>query len=290
MEINRVGYNLWEDEILKEKGIVDILKGVSSGKILEIPPFRYDVISGDSMKNIFFSGKAFPYLDERGSPSGIIVMIEDVTKKLKLEEEYLETKKIDYLLFPKATVDSLNILDEYLSDLERTLDLERVEVIALVESAKSIVQVNKIACHNRVKGILLGAEDLCNDLEIDRTNDGMEILFARSRVIYACANNNIISIDTPNTNTQNDDLLKRDCINAKSLGMKAKTAIHPSQLEIINDVFSPSKKEIDWANQVLEAVEKNKGKGAFSLNGKMIDKPIILKAKKIIERSIKYNK
>jgi len=222
-------------------------------------------------------------------PSLIVLRVNPIdTAFFEKDIELIKTKKIDYILLPKTNMDALNVLDEVLLEIENKYDLEKTKVLALVESAKSVIQIFKIAKNKRVEGILLGAEDLCNDLEIDRTNIGNEILFARSRVIYACTSNNIISIDTPNTSISDQKLLREDCLNAKNLGMKAKSSIHPSQIEIINEVFSPSKKEIKWARKVLESVELNVGKGAFSLDGNMIDKPIILKAEKIIQKANKF--
>ena len=222
-------------------------------------------------------------------PSLSILRVNSVdTSYFNKDIELIKTGKIDYILLPKASVDSLNILEEQLLDIESKHDLVETKIIALAESAKSIIEVFKIAKHKRVEAILLGAEDLCNDLEINRTNQGEEILFARSRVIYACTSNNIISIDTPNTSVDNEEDLRTDCLNARNLGMKAKTAIHPSQIEVINDIFSPSTKDIDWAKKVFKVLDQNKGNGAFSLDGKMIDKPIILKAEKIILKAEKY--
>ena len=222
-------------------------------------------------------------------PSLVVLRVNPVdTEFFSKDLELLKTKRIDYILLPKTTTDALSILDEVLYELEKNNDLESTKVIALVESAESVIQIFKIARHPRVEAILLGAEDLCNDLEINRSNQGEEILFARSRVVYACTANNIISIDTPNTSIDSEEMLREDCNNAKKLGMKAKSAIHPSQLEIINEIFSPSKKETYWANKVLQAVEEFKGKGAFSLDGKMVDKPIILKAEKIIAKAKRF--
>jgi citrate lyase beta subunit len=82
--------------------------------------------------------------------------------------------------------------------------------------------------------------------------------------------------------------LKEDCQHAFSLGMKAKAAIHPNQLETINQVFSPTQKSIDWAKGLLEMAE-NTGKGVFQYQGKMIDKPVIEKAKKIIKIANDFN-
>lgn len=245
-----------------------------------------DINEKDNARNLVKN-----YLESNGAhPSLTVVRVNPTdTDFFKKDIKLINTNKIDYILLPKTTCDALSFLTEELEVLEKENNLNKTKVIALVESSKSIIQVFKIAKHSRVEAILLGAEDLCNDLEINRTNNGEEILYARSRVIYACAANNIISIDTPNTSIDNESLLTKDCKHAKNLGMKAKSAIHPSQLEIINKVFSPSKSEVEWAKRVKEAIENNKGKGAFSLDGKMVDKPIILKAEKILEKAKKFN-
>jgi citrate lyase subunit beta/citryl-CoA lyase len=230
------------------------------------------------------------YLDEtKVLPAKVVVRINPVGSDfIKQDIELVRTKKIDYILLPKATNDAINCLDEYLLSIEKELHLEPLRLIALAETSKSIIEVYKIAKHARVDAILLGAEDLCSELEIDRSNQGTEIQFARSRIIYACASNQIIPIDTPNTHVDDEVMLEEDCQRAKQLGMKAKAAIHPSQLEIINRVFSPSKKDIAWAKSVLDAVLQHKDKGAFSLDGKMIDKPIINKAEKIIANAKEF--
>ncbi len=244
-----------------------------------------DISEKDNARNLIYN-----YLtDGTTHPSLVVLRINPVDsdffeKDLKL----INCNKIDYILLPKTEIKSLMKLEDRLQKIEEACGLKALKIIALVESAKSIIEIDEIAKHNRVEAILLGAEDLCNDLEISRSNQGQEILFARSKVIYACASNNIISIDTPNTNINDEKLLEEDCLIAKNLGMKAKTSIHPSQLDIINNIFSPSIEEIDWAKKVIELKNINKGKGAFSLNGKMIDKPLILKAEKIIEKAKKY--
>lgn len=257
----------------------------SDGVIFDLED-SVDISEKDNARNLVNN-----YLIHGGTyPSLIVLRVNPIDTSYFMKDiELIKTGKIDYILLPKTTCDALSQLDEVLSKLEIENSFEKTKVIALAESARSIIEIFKIAKHKRVNAILLGAEDLCNDLEIDRTNKGNEILYARSRVIYACARNKIISIDTPNTSIDNEPLLNEDCTIAKRLGMKAKSAIHPSQLEIINSIFSPSKKEIVWAKKVLKAVEENKGKGAFSLDGKMVDKPIISKAEKIINNAKRFH-
>lgn len=202
----------------------------------------------------------------------------------------LSSKKIDYILLPKATTGNLDILNEELFAFEKENNLEETKTIALVEHAKSIIEVDAIGRKPRLGALFLGAEDLCNDLEIERTEKGKEILFARSKVIYAAAANNLVSIDTPYTGINDEEGLRKDAKRALNLGMKSKACIHPNQLEIVNDVFSPRKDQIEWAKKIVAAYEENLkiGKGAFKVDDKMIDKPIIEKALKIIEKAKKY--
>jgi citrate lyase subunit beta/citryl-CoA lyase len=200
----------------------------------------------------------------------------------------LKNKKIDYVLLPKANTLSLLIMDKKLSHLEEKYGLKPVKLICLIEEAKAVLQANELASHPRVDALLLGAEDLTSELGVGRTLQGEEIQFARSHVIYAAAANQIISIDTPFTDINDEDGLRFDCAHASGLGMKAKTAIHPNQLDVINQVFSPSKEGIIWAKGVLKMAEET-GKGVFQYQGKMVDKPVIDKARKLIEIAKNYD-
>ncbi len=222
-------------------------------------------------------------------PKTVVLRINPVNS-LFIEEDLklLLSKKIDYILLPKANMISLFVLDETLSFLEKKNNLKETKLICLIEEVRAVNEIDEIARHERVEGLLLGAEDLTNELEIERTTVGNEIMYARSKVIYAAAANEIIAIDTPFTDISDLEGLEYDCSQAKSLGMKAKSAIHPNQLETINQIFSPSKKMINWAKGVIETYEKS-GKGVFQYEGKMIDKPVIEKAKKIIEKAKNFD-
>lgn len=230
------------------------------------------------------------YLNTQASlPSQIVVRVNPVnTDLIKEDLNLLLSKKIDYLLLPKANMDSLFVLKQMLEVFEKDHNLEKTKVICLIEETKAVLQAAEIASDERVKAILLGAEDLTSELEIERTNQGDEILFARSQIIYASQAENIISIDTPFTDISDQEALKADCIKAKSLGMKAKTAIHPSQLDIINEVFSPSPDMIEWAKGLMDEY-LNHPRGVFQYRGKMVDKPVIEKAKKIIEKAKQFD-
>lgn len=202
--------------------------------------------------------------------------------------ELFKSGSIDYLLLPKIDADTLSELELFLDKFEKENNLLKIRILGLVETAKGIEEINKYAQNKRLSGILLGAEDLTNDLGIKRTDEGTEILYARSKVIYNCVANKILAIDTPYTSISNLQGLAADCLNSISLGMKAKACIHPNQLEIVNDLFSPSSEEIAWAKNIIRLHGENPDKGAFQYQGKMIDKPIIDKAKRILKSAEEF--
>ncbi|MFA7050834.1 MAG: CoA ester lyase [Bacilli bacterium] len=196
----------------------------------------------------------------------------------KEDLELLVSDNIDTILLPKAKLDAL------LSKLEQKKNLKKViKIIPLIEQVSSLLEVEEIALLNRVDGILLGAEDLASNMGVSRTKKGYEIFYPRAKVALACINAGIEAIDTPFTDTRDFIGLEEDCQLSKGLGFKAKSAIHPNHIDIINKVYSPSKEEIVYAIKVLEMAKTNKG--AFSINNKMIDKPIIERAKKTIENA-----
>ncbi|MGI6781659.1 MAG: HpcH/HpaI aldolase/citrate lyase family protein [Acholeplasmataceae bacterium] len=198
--------------------------------------------------------------------------------------------KIDTIMLPKASIDTLQCLDKDLTKLEKERKItKKIEIIPIIELASSLIEVNEIAKIARVTGLLLGGEDLSSDLEVVRTVEGLEILYPRMLVIIAAKANKIDAIDTPFTDVFDNNRLKEECQFVKGIGMNAKACIHPNQIEVVNEVFSPTQKEIDWAKKVLltTAEAKKKHQGVFSLDGKMIDKPVILRAEKIIEKAKK---
>jgi citrate lyase subunit beta/citryl-CoA lyase len=195
---------------------------------------------------------------------------------------------IDTIMLPKATLSYVNQLDSLLTRIEKTKKMKkRITILPIIELAKSLIEVDELARVQRVNGLLLGAEDLATDLEVERTIIGTEIFYARSKVIVAAKANKIDAIDTPFTHLSDEKGLIEDASFAKSLGMNAKACIHPSQIDHINLVFSPTEKEILYAKKIIEAekVAQHEQKGAFSVDGKMIDKPIINRAHQLLEKA-----
>lgn len=201
------------------------------------------------------------------------------------------TNKIDAIMLPKATSADINKLDEILTKLESERNItKKIKVIPIIEMCSSLIEVSEIAKGKRVDGILLGAEDFTKDLEVERTKQGDEIFYARSIISVCCKANKIDAIDTPFTDTKDDEGLEKDAKFSKGLGMNAKSAIHPNQIETINKVYMPTQKEIDYALRVVKAKEEafSKGLGVFSLDGKMVDKPVIERAEKVIAKAKRF--
>ena len=178
-------------------------------------------------------------------------------------------------------------VDAYISRLEEKLGLEKntVALIPLIETALGVENAFAIAsATKRVKAIFLGGEDLTADLHCKRTKEGNEINYARCRMVCAARAAGIEVYDTPFTDVNDDEGIYTDALYAKSLGFTGKSAISPRHVNAINEVFSPSPKDIDYAYEVMEAIRvaKEQGKGAVALRGKMIDAPIVARAQQTI--------
>ena len=222
-------------------------------------------------------------------PKKVILRTNDIESDYFIKDlELFKTNRIDFLLLPKISYSILPKLELILSQFENSEKTNKIKVIGLIETVKAVNEVEKIAENKRLYGLLLGAEDLASDLEIKRTDSSEEIIYPRSKVIFAAKANNLIAIDTPYTDINNPEGLLRDVKFANQLGMKAKTAIHPNQLEVINTEFSPKESDISWAKEIIKLSETNKDKGSFQYLGKMIDKPIIARAKRILENAKSY--
>jgi len=194
---------------------------------------------------------------------------------------------IDSIMVPKARYQDLVQLEEKLEKLEKKLKRDKkLMLIPIIEQAIALFEVNQIASLSRVSALLLGGEDLATNLEVERTKDAEEILLARQLVIYAAKAYGKDAIDTPFTDVSDKEGLIADAKHAKRLGMSGKSCIHPIQIDDINTIFSPTEKEIVYAKRVIEAEKEAllNHKGVFSVDGKMVDKPIIDRAKKLLEK------
>lgn len=182
-------------------------------------------------------------------------------------------------MIPKASVE--NIIE-----VSKLIGNQDINIFPIIESAYGLVNIsNIINSSDKICAILFGAEDFTADMGIERTKEGNEIFYARNRIATACKAFGIDAIDTPYIDISDEEGLFMDTGVGKSFGMTGKAAINPRQIDIINEVFMPSNEEIEEALKIIEISDKaiKKGKGVLTIDGKMIDAPIIARAENILK-------
>ena len=227
------------------------------------------ILVREAIKNLDYSGVE------------VIVRINPLSTEYgQIDLETIATAKPDVIMIPKADELEVKTADKTLSLIEKQMGLSEgvIKLMIIIETAYSLENISSIIkSSERVIGVLLGAEDLTLDMGIKRTKEGEEIFYARSKVAAVCRALKVDAIDTPFTDAEDYEGLEKDTLKAKSLGMTGKAAINPRQVETIKNIFAPDEKEIKRALRIIKAMEEaNKlGKGVFSLDGKMVDLPIL---------------
>lgn len=187
----------------------------------------------------------------------------------------------------------IRALDQMLRKIERKNGVEEgvTRLLALIETACGIENAYAIARAPRVRALMLGAEDYTADLRAIRSRESGEIAYARSRIVNAARAAGIDAFDTPFTDVNDIDGLLNDAQAARALGFSGKAAISPRHIAGINAAFSPTAAEVRYARQVMDVIEEAQrlGRGAVSLRGKMIDKPIVERARQTLQMAYALN-
>ena len=178
-------------------------------------------------------------------------------------------------------------LSHIIAELEEQTEVPigQTRIFPWIESARGIMRAFDICtASKRITGASFGAEDYTADTGIQRTEAGQEMVFPRQIVAMAANAAGILALDTPYVNFRDAEGLELDIQAGLPLGYKGKFAIHPSQLEPINRLFSPNDETIEYARHIMQAFEEaeTRGHGSTSLNGKMIDIPIVKRAQKLL--------
>lgn len=163
-----------------------------------------------------------------------------------------------------------------------------IALLAVVESARAIVDLAQIAgAAPRLEALIFGAEDYAGDTGATRTPEGWEVFYARSAVVTHAAAFNLQAIDMVYINFKDTAGLLREARAGAGMAFSGKQVIHPSQVEPVQQAFTPSEAEIEHARRVVSAFEAHQaaGVGAFALDGKMIDAPVIKAARRVLERA-----
>lgn len=191
--------------------------------------------------------------------------------------------RLDGIALPKAeTAADVRELDERLDEFGWNLP-----VFALIETASGVLHAEDIAAAAPTTALAFGAEDLAADIGAGRTEEGTEVLYAREHTVLAAAAADIDAIDMVFTDFEDTDGLRRETEFAIDLGYDGKMAIHPAQVDVINDAYTPSTEQIEWARRVLDARESAdaESRGVFRVDDEMIDAPLVARAERIVERA-----
>ena len=227
------------------------------------------------------------YMDLRGCET--IVRINSIdTPYWQKDLDTVLPQQPNLILLPKTnSAADVQAADAYMTALEEKLGLEAntVGLMPLIETALGVENAFSIAtASERVQALFLGAEDLTADLQCKRTKESREIEYARTRLVVAARAAGVAVYDTPFTDVNDDEGIWVDARVAKALGFNGKASISPRHVDVINQVFSPTQKEIDYAYEVMDAITlaKEQGRGVIALHGKMIDAPIVARAQQTI--------
>jgi citrate lyase subunit beta/citryl-CoA lyase len=185
------------------------------------------------------------------------------------------------------TTQDIAHISEIIARLEEKagVPVGQTRLVPWIETARAIVHCYDILAMPRVVGAAFGAEDLTHDMGIERTEDDSEVAVARSITCLAARAAEVLALDTPYFLFRNPEGLRQNALASKKIGFKGKFAIHPAQIDIINEVFSPSAAEIDYARRVVAAFDEaaRAGRGSTSLDGKVVDVPVVRRARALLE-------
>jgi citrate lyase beta subunit len=173
-------------------------------------------------------------------------------------------------------------------ELATKLNIGSVRLLVGVETAKGILNIREIAeADKRLEAIIFGAEDYAASVGATRTKGAMEVLYARSAVVAACAANGLQAIDMVFIDFRDLEELRVEAEQGAGLGFSGKQVIHPNQVPVVQEAFTPSDEAIAYARRVVESFESSQreGRGAYALDGRMIDMPLLKNAQKVLERA-----
>ncbi len=182
-------------------------------------------------------------------------------------------------------------LDQEIEKVEKELGCEpgQTKILAAIESAEGVLNAYAIAkASPRMTGIALGAEDYCTNLKTTRSKEGTELLFARQTIVVAARAAGIDALDTVYSDLTDLDTFRKEVQLIKQLGFDGKSVIHPMQIPIVNRIFAPTMEEINKARDILKGIKQaeDAGSGVLAVNGKMVDRPVVLRAQRCIDLAI----
>lgn len=218
----------------------------------------------------------------------IVVRINDLASGLGIRDlEAIVPAGVHVVRLPK-TDSAQDVIDceKEIARIEREHDIPvgSTGMMAAIESANGVLNAREIAhASDRLIGIALGAEDYVTDLKTTRA-DGTELFFARSMILHAARSAGIAALDTVYSDINNEEGFLAEVDIIHKLGFDGKSVINPRQIAPLHKALIPSEKDLRKARAIMEAIAdaNARGSGVASLNGKMIDRPVVLRAQRLI--------
>ena len=223
------------------------------------------------------------------SPAEIVVRINDLSSGLGVQDlEAIVRARPHVIRLPKTeTAQDVIDCEKEIERIEKEagIPVGSTGMMAAIEGAEGVLNAAEIAkSSKRLIGIALGAEDYVTDLKTTRS-DGTELAFARGMIVNAARAAGIDALDTVYSDVSNEEGFLAEATIIKKMGFSGKSVINPRQIDPLHRLFKPSDKDIEKARAIMEAIRdaNARGSGVASLNGKMIDKPVVTRAKYLLE-------
>ena len=219
-----------------------------------------------------------------GTPGDTSVLIRcNPAESSSFEEDCIALQRIPsegVLLSKCRSVDEVLLLDQALCDGEGATEHR---IYLMLESPQAVLNAFQMArsCA-RMAGLMFGAEDFSAEMHLTRTSEETELLYARSAVATAARAAGCEVVDSPCLEFKDPARVRSHAQAARNLGFSGKLAIHPAQVAVINEVFSPSVAEVEWARRIADAFSAA-GAGVVDLDGTMVDEAIVKQARQILE-------
>jgi len=201
------------------------------------------------------------------------------------------TANPDSIVVPKIeTAEQVKWVSDHIEthELASHKNIGTVRLLVGVETAKGILNLKEIAeADKRLEAIIFGGEDYAASVGAVRTKAATELLYARQATVTACAANDLQAIDIVFIDFKDPDGLRVEAEQGSGFGFSGKQIIHPNQVAVVQEAFTPSDSAIDYAKRIVESFESSQkeGKGAYALDGKMIDMPLLKNAQKVLDRA-----
>jgi len=197
----------------------------------------------------------------------------------------------DSIVVPKIeTAEQVKWVSDHIEtyELSSNSKIGSVRLLVGVETAKGIMNLREIAsADKRLEAIIFGGEDYAASVGAVRTKSAIELLYARQATVTACAANDLQAIDIVFIDFKDNEGLRVEAEQGAGFGFSGKQVIHPNQVPVAQEAFTPSNAAIEYAKRIVESFESSQkeGKGAYALDGKMIDLPLLKNAQKVLERA-----